>query len=227
MSALKSLILFLILMISSGISLAQDEKKDPKNGISFDLTQMATNELNMSYTRYVSERKSLEFAAGLIYVNEILEELSKDWSTTRYFSEHGFSARIAYKMYKKPVDDSKWRDYIAPAIMYKYLYYNNQWLENEKTDSRTGTKFIECIYQHRFRSKYGLEFLWGKEYHFNRTFVLEMFYGIGLRGTSVLRADILKQDICDSTEIRRLDFEDTRFYVRPALRAGVKMRIAF
>lgn len=165
-------------------------------------------------------------AIGLIYVNSSLEDLAKDMSNTHYFSEHGFSARVAYKLYKRPVEDSKWRDYIAPALTFKYLYFNNQWFTNETTDS-LDNKIEECLYQHRYRSKFGFEFLWGKVYNFNSTFALEMFYGVGLRATTSVRADIYRKDNCDSTQVTYLDFEDSRFFIRPSLRAGLKFRISF
>jgi hypothetical protein len=207
---------------------SQEVAEFKKNAFAFDITQMASNEINLNYEHFFSNRRSLEIALGLIYVNDALEELSKDWSNTHYFSEHGFSVRLAYKLYKRPVEDSKWRDYIAPALTYKYLYFNNQWFTNELTNEKTGTKYDEALYQHRYRSKFGFEFLWGKVYNFNQTFALEMFYGVGLRATSSVRSDLLKQDIADSTEIYVPDYgDDKRFFIRPALRAGLKFRISF
>ena len=197
-----------------------------KNAIAFDITQMASNELNINYERFFSSRRSLELAIGLIYVNSSLEDLAKDMSNTHYFSEHGFSARVAYKLYKRPVEDSKWRDYIAPALTFKYLYFNNQWFTNETTDS-LDNKIEECLYQHRYRSKFGFEFLWGKVNNFNSTFALEMFYGVGLRATTSVRADIYRKDNCDSTQVTYLDFVDSRLFIRPSLRAGLKFRISF
>lgn len=188
---------------------------------------MASNEVNLNYELFFNARKSLELSLGLIYVNDALEDLSKDLSNSHYFSEHGFSFRAAYKLYKRSTDDSKWRDYIAPAIMYKYLYFNNQWFQNELKDSK-GNTYNECLYQHRYRSKFGFEFLWGKVYNFNQTFAIEMFYGVGLRATSSVRSDLLKMDNCDSLEVYVPDYgDDKRFFLRPALRAGAKFRISF
>lgn len=205
---------------------SQEVPEFKKSAIAFDITQMATNEINLSYEHFFSARRSLEFALGLIYVNNSLEDLSADMSNTHYFSEHGFSARVAYKLYKKPVEDSKWRDYIAPAVTYKYLYFNNQWFTNETTDS-SGKKIDECLLQHRYRSKFGFEFLWGKVYNFNSTFALEMFYGVGLRATTSVRTDVSRRDNCDSVAVTHLDYNDKRFFIRPALRAGLKFRISF
>lgn len=218
---------FLVILLYSS-AFSQETPEYKKNAIAVDITQMATNEINLNYERFFSNRRSLEVALGLIYVNEGLVDLSKEWSNTHYFSEHGFSVRVAYKLYKRQLEDSKWRDYIAPAIMYKYLYFRSQWFENEKTDEVTGNKITECLYQNRYRSKFGFEFLWGKVYDFNKTFALEMFYGVGIRATSSVRKDLLKQDICDSTEIYVPNYgPDERFFIRPALRAGLKFRISF
>ena len=84
------------------------------------------------------------------------------------------AARVHYKIFKKPEDDkTKWRDYISPGIAYKYLYYNNQWFENELTDDN-GVTYNERLFQHRFRSKMSLEFIWGKVYEMNQTFAFEL-----------------------------------------------------
>src|SRR5690606_25669694 len=122
----------------------------------------AVNEINISLERFISARRSIEINGGLIYVNEGLVDLSKDWTNTHYFNEHGGAARFIYKIYKRPVDGSKWRDYIAPGISYKYLYYKAQWFENELSDSKGS--YHERIFQRRFRNKFGLEFMWGKIY---------------------------------------------------------------
>ncbi len=207
---------------------AQEVPEYKKNALNVDVTLAATNELNLGYEHFFSDRRSLEVSLGLVYVNEYLEDFSKEWTNSHYFSEHGFSARVAYKLYKRRVEDSKWRDYIAPALVYKYLYFNNQWFENELKDEKTGVKYNECLYQHRFRDKFGFEFLWGKVYEFNPTTSLEMFYGVGLRGTLSLRSDLLKQDICDSTAIYVPNYgDDQSFYLRPVLRVGVKFKVAF
>ncbi len=228
MSFSKVLTSFIVLFWVQFQGFSQEAPEYKKNALAVDITLMATNEINLYYEHYFSARRSLEVSLGLVYVNDFLEDFSKDISNTHYFSEHGFSARVAYKLYRKPVEDSKWRDYIAPAIVYKYLYFNNQWFTNEVTDEVTGLKYDECLYQHRFRDKFGFEFLWGKVYEFNPTMALEMFYGVGLRGTVSLRSDLLKQDICDSTDIYVPSYgDDHSFYLRPVLRAGVKFKVSF
>jgi len=230
MSFYKSLLFFFCLFLIQLTVFSQEVPEFKRNALAIDITQMATNEVNLSYELSFSSRRSLEIALGLIYVNDAIEDLAKDMSNSHYFSEHGFSARVAYKLYRRQVEDSKWRDYLAPAITYKYLYFNNQWFSNELTNEKTGIKYDECLYQHRYRSKFGFEFLWGKVYNFNQSLALEMFYGVGLRATSSVRSDLLKQDICgvDSSIIYVPDYgDDKRFFVRPALRAGLKFRISF
>lgn len=228
MSFYRFLSSFSLLFLVNFQAFSQEVPEYKKNALTVDLTLSATNEINLGYERFFSDRRSLEVSLGLVYVNDYLEDFSKEWTNSHYFSEHGFSARVAYKLYKRPVEESKWRDYIAPAIVYKYLYFNNQWFENELTDEKTGVKYTECLYQHRFRDKFGFEFLWGKIYEFNKTTSLEMFYGVGLRGTVSLRSDKLKQDICDSTEIYVPNYgDDHSFYLRPVLRAGVKLKVFF
>lgn len=212
-----------LLMHTSG---AQEVPVYKKNALALDLTQYGTNELNLNFEHFFSVRRSIEFTAGMVYANNVLAEFGKSWTNSHYFEEHGFSARIAYKLYKPQIEDSKWRDYIAPGLIYKYLYYNNQWFENETSNSK-GDKYTEAIYQHRFRHKFGLEFVWGKVYEMNKSLAFELYYGVGLRGTLSSRTDIQKQDTVGVSKIYDVNFTDDNFYVRPTLRGGVKFRFSF
>ena len=213
-------------LLLASFSRAQEVPVYKKNALILDLTQDGTNELNLNYEHFFSVRRSLEFTAGLVYVNTPLAEFGKSWTNSHYFEEHGFTARIAYKLYKPQVEDSKWRDYIAPGLIYKYLYYNNQWFENETSNAK-GDKYTEAIYQHRFRHKFGLEFVWGKVYEMSKSFAFELYYGVGLRGTLSSRTDIQKQDTVGVSKIYDVNFTDDNFYVRPTLRGGVKFRFSF
>lgn len=202
---------------------AQDIPLYKRNAIAFNLTRSLTNELNFTIEHFFSERRSVEINVGLVYVNNGVESLADDWTNSHYFSEHGFSARMYYKIFKrKDDDDSKWRDYVSPGISFRYLYFNKQWFKNDVTTTKT-----ERIYQSRFRDKVTLEILWGKVYEMNSTFAFEIYYGAGLSGTVVHRTDILKQPDIKSETVIPLNFVDDKFYLRPALSAGVKFRIAF
>lgn len=218
--------LFTLLCLNAQKGFAQEAPVYRHTAIAFDLTQYGTNELNFNLEKFFSIRRSLEISGSLVYVNSPLADFTKSWSNSHYFSEHGFSARIAYKLYKLPVEDSKWRDYVAPVIVYKYLYYNNQWFENDGTKAN-GDKYTEAIYQHRFRHKFGFEFVWGKVYDMNKTFAFDLYYGVGLRGTIVSRTDILRQDTVGVPGVTPLNFTDNNFYVRPTLRLGAKIRMSF
>jgi len=221
-----SIILFVFGLISS-LASAQEAPVYRKNAISINVTRCATNEISLSYEHRFSVRRAIEFNAGLIYVNDGLQEFAKDWVNTQVFYEHGFAARVYYKIFKKPEDDkTKWRDYISPGISYKYLYYNKQWFENEKTDDK-GQVYHERLYQHRFRDKYSLEFLWGKVYEMNQTLAFEFYYGAGLTGTISDRFVIYKQPDDREPEIITVEEYDNSFYVRPSLLVGAKLRISF
>ncbi len=221
-------LLFGTLLLAS-FSRAQEVPVYKKNSISIDLTQCGTNELNLSYEHFFSVRRSLEFTAGLVYVNQPFAEFGRSWTISHYFEEHGFSARATYKLYKQQVEDSKWRDYIAPGIIYKYLYFNNQWFENEteKVDSNN-VKITEAIYQHRFRHKFGIEITWGKIYEMSKALSFELYYGVGLRATVASRTDIYKQDVSGVSPAYPTNYgTDNSFYVRPTLKGGVKFRFSF
>jgi len=166
-------IILLVFSLISHFAGAQETPEYRKNAFSINITRCISNELNLSFEKRLSVRRALEFNLGLIYINDPLQEFAKTWANTQYFYERGFAARVHYKIFKKPEDDkTKWRDYISPGIAYKYLYYNNQWFENELTDDN-GVTYNERLFQHRFRSKMSLEFIWGKVYEMNQTFAFE------------------------------------------------------
>lgn len=219
-------ILFVFSLVSH-FAVAQETPNYRKNAISINATRCATNEISLSYEHRFSVRRAIEFNAGLVYVNDGLQNFAKDWANTQYFYEHGFAARVHYKIFKKPEDDkTKWRDYIAPGIAYKYLYYNKQWFENEKIDEK-GQTYHERIYQHRFRDKMSLEFIWGKVYELDQTWAFEFYYGAGLTGTISDRYVIAKQPDDREQTIITVEEYDHSFYVRPSLLVGAKLRISF
>ena len=206
---------------------AQDAPDYRKNAISINVTRCIVNELNLSYVRHLSIRRALEFDAGYIYINDPIQKFAKTWANTQYFYERGFAARFHYKIFKKPEDDkTKWRDYISPGVAYKYLYYNNQWFENELTDD-ANKNYNERLYQHRFRSKISLEFIWGKVYEVSQTFAFEFFYGAGLTGTLSDRYVYYYQPDDRKSKIIDVNDNDKSFYVRPSLLVGAKMRFSF
>ena len=218
-----------ILFVLSLVNLPANAQETPeyrKSAFSINLTRCAVNELNLSYERRLSVRRAIEFNAGYIYINDPIQEFAKTWVNTQYFYERGFAARVHYKIFKKPEDDkTKWRDYIAPGLAYKYLYYNNQWFEIEKTDD-VGKLYHERIYQHRIRSKISMEFLWGKVYEMNQTFAFEFYYGAGLTGTISDRYVIAYQPDDRKARIDPVEAHDKSFYVRPSLLIGAKLRIS-
>jgi len=95
MSFYKSLLFFFCLFLIQLTVFSQEVPEFKRNALAIDITQMATNEVNLSYELSFSSRRSLEIALGLIYVNDAIEDLAKDMSNSHYFSEHGFSARVA------------------------------------------------------------------------------------------------------------------------------------
>ncbi|HRH64708.1 MAG TPA: hypothetical protein PLU53_00270 [Bacteroidia bacterium] len=226
MNRFLRIFLFLTAFLPFSQLSGQEAPEYKKNALALDLTQYGINEINLNYEHFFSIRRSIEFTASLVYVNDPLAEFGRSFTNSHYFEEHGFGARIAYKLYKPQVEDSRWRDYIAPGLIYKYLYYNNQWFENETTNAK-GDKYTEAIYQHRFRHKFGLEFVWGKVYDMNKSFAFELYYGVGLRGTLSSRTDIQKQDTVGVSKIYDVNFQDDNFYIRPTLRGGVKFRFSF
>jgi hypothetical protein len=206
---------------------AQEVKPSGKLALSFNLTSCYVNELNISLEIFTSKRKSLMFDGGLVFVNEMLEEQTKDWNNSQLFSEHGYTGRFHYKVFSRKDDEAnRWHDYIAPGIIYKHLYYNAQWFTNVLKDKHNA-KYFERVYQSRVRTKFGLEFIWGNVYEMNRTFAFDFFYGGGILATFSQRKII--RTIPDSRKNVTAEINDTdeSFYVRPSATVGIKLRVRF
>jgi hypothetical protein len=172
----------------------------------------------MSFERWSSSRRSIEFNGGIIYVNNFLEDRKDDWNNTTLFSEHGYAGRIHYKIFKRSEDNSRWKDYIAPGIVYKHMYYNVQWFDNNKSGDT-----LQRIYQKRDRDKFGIEFLWGKVYEMSPGLALEFYYGAGIMLTSVTRTISKVQEV-GNPEIINYNSVISSFYVRPTIQVGMKLR---
>lgn len=192
-----------------------------RNAISFNLTRLAVNEINMSFEHWYSSRRSLEISGGLVYVNSFFREQFSEWTNSQPFAERGFAARVHYKIFKRIEGASRWKDYIAPGIVYRYLYYDNQWFESGSFLTLDRVSYAERVYQHRVRSKFGLEFLWGKVYEMNSTLSFDFYYGAGVMFTSSRRFVIASEPYNNDLG------EKTSFYVRPSIQAGIKFRIRF
>jgi hypothetical protein len=229
--------LFILLLISSNIaffagkSLAQDAPAIKSNAISFDLTRLMVNEVNMSIEHFLSARKSLELTGGLIYANEYWQTMFSTWENAVVFYEHGYAFRFHYKVFRRTDSKSDWKDYMSPGIIYKHLYYNDVPIQNEKTDDSSKT-YTENLLQDRVRDKIGVEFIWGKVYEASRTFAFEFYYGAGINATWATRTDHDRYRTYTSSKDAWKsgpypDYVDKSFYIRPTVLVGIKLRISF
>ena len=191
----QHIFLLFILLFSWKPNFSQEAKPYRKNAFSFNLTGCLANELNMSYERYISRRKCIQIDGGIIFVNDFLVDQTESWNNPLVFTEHGYAARIHYKIFSSSENETKkWSDYISPGLIFKHLYYNEHLFTNELND--TSGNYFEYIYQSRIRTKVGIEFLWGKVYELNRIFSFDLFYGGGIVANYVERT-VLKR-ITDS-----------------------------
>ena len=218
--------LFFIFLLGWKSSYSQGANLSAKNSFSFNLTGCFINEINLGFERRISNRKSLEIDGGIIFVNNFLVDQTKNWNNSLAFSEHGYAARVHYKIFAATeAGTKKWRDYISPGLLFKHLYYNELLLTNEFKDYH-GT-FFEYINQSRIRTKLGLEFLWGKVYEVNRTCSFDFFYGGGVVANFVEKKII--QRIPDSRKNEIVDVNKiyNSIYFRPYATLGLKFSIRF
>jgi hypothetical protein len=222
---------FFILILFSILSLegkSQESVPYRKTAISFNLTRLAVNELNISFERFLSQRRSIEFYGGLVYSNSGLQDAIDSWTKDPLFLEHGFDARFYYKVWVRK-ENSKWRNYVAPGLLYKHLYYKELTIQSEiKYDH--ARPYVIDFKQDRTRDKFGIELLWGKVYEASRTFAFEFYYGGGVVATSVERRDYSRfvryiNAADQSMNQNYPQFIDESFYVRPVISLGMKLTL--
>lgn len=206
-----------------------------RNVFTFNLGQYFVNEINLGFERIFNERSGLEFSGGFIYRNDVILSMAKDWSNSQYFYERGFAARITHKTYRKSGSKSGKKSYYAFGLNYQYLYFNNQWFETDKEvkfspdSSSSPITATEEIFRRRFRNRAGIQVTLGNIFPLGNTFAIEFFYGCGVRGILSERYDVARGVEIENEHfiIQTVNFRDQKFYVRPSIHAGVKLRIGW
>ena len=209
-----------------------------KNAFTFNLGQYLVNEINLGYEHLFNEKKSIEFNVGLIYRNELLRKQSEEWTNSQYFYERGFGLKVSHRIYRKGADKASKRNYYSFGINYQHLFFNSEWFETDhqptivikdidNKDSLT-TQGTEEIYQRRTRNRIGIHFISGNIFPLNNNFAFEIFYGIGIRGIFSNRYDIaVANSGFGRTWIYESGNRDEKFYIRPTIHAGVKLRLGW
>ena len=242
---------FLLLFLVAGRAAAQYVSAgEKKNALTFNLGQYLVNEINLGYEHFFSANKSSEFSAGLIYRNPFWIRQAENWSNSQYFYERGFALRLTNKIYRKASERNGRRNYMAYGFSYQYLYIPNEWFDvgEVKSDSAHWFKNVEVegdssritgnvsreIFQHRYRNRFGFQLTLGHIFPAGKTFAFELYYGIGVRGIFSSRFDVDVRDTFEGTS-KPYTFSATyvsntasnKFYVRPSIHAGVKLRIGW
>ncbi len=221
--------LFLFLEAATIVN-AQETAVYGKNAFSINLTRLAVSEINLSYEHFLNSRRSIEFDGGLVYTNDFLNDQIKDWSKSTLFSEHGYTGRFHYKIFKRSEEKTRWQEYISPGIVYKNLYYNDKDLTSIEKLDYFNLRYKETYLQKRSRSIFGVEFLWGKVFEPGRTLTFDFYYGAGINATISKRTDYNRYAnyVNPSNQSRNQsipDFEDKSFYMRPYILIGLKLRL--
>ena len=206
-----------------------------RNAISLNLGQYLVNEVNLGYEHVFKKMNGLEISGGLIYRNDIILDQAKDWSNSQYFYERGFTGKVAYKIYRKNGENSGKKSYYSFGLNYQSLYFNNTWFETDKEvkfkpdSSAASVTAAEEIYRHRFRNRFGLQITLGNIIPLGKTFALELYYGCGVRGITSDRFDVARGVTADGHHVilQTLNFDDSKFYIRPSIHAGVKLRLGW
>jgi hypothetical protein len=230
--------LVLIFITLQATSIAQETPTYRKNSFNVNVTRFITCEMNFSYERFISIRKSLEFTGGIIYVNSFIEAQAEDWNLSPVFSETGYAARFHYKIYRRQDEVTRWRDYISPGLIFKKLEYDLLYITTEiKPDyveeENYTYNYTENFIRSRERYKFGVEFLWGKVYDASRVFALEFYYGAGIVFTEFTRIDYSRVAVYLPVTPPRVtpgnklipDYKIKKSYVRPVIQLGFKLRL--
>ena len=231
---LRVKILLFLLVLFSSFAGAQNNGSNPviRNAISLNVGQLIINEFNLGYEHLFSEKKSIELNGGLIYRNELWRNEAKDWTNSQYFHETGFTSRIIFKIYRKGGINTGKRNYYSIGLNYQYLYFNNEWFETDKDIKvklePSGDEIVtkEDILRHRFRNRIGLQLDMGNILPLGKSFSFEFYYGLGVRGVFSNRFDVARGAKVEDQQLllSTLNFEDQKFYIRPAIHAGLKLR---
>ncbi len=210
---------------------AQEATVYGKNIFSINLTRLVISEVNLSYEHFLNSRRSIEFDGGLVYASDFLGDQIKDWSKSTLFSEHGYTGRFHYKIFKRSEEKSRWQEYISPGIVYKNLYYNDKVLTSDEKLDYFNLRYKETYLQKRSRSIFGVEFVWGKVLEPGRTLTFDFYYGAGINATISKRTDHNRYAnyVSPGNQSRNQaipDFVDKSFYVRPYILIGLKLRLS-
>lgn len=222
-------ILSIILLAFNPESLiGQESTGSSKTAISFNITRMLVNEINIGFERVTSKRKSFEFDGGIIYPNTFFQDAAETFTDDPYFYEEGYAGRFHLK-YWRDRENSKWRNYIAPGISYKHVYYNDYPLSIDKTDSQ-GKPYTETLLQDRVRDKFGVDIIWGNVYEASNSFAFEIYYGAGATISSVKRTDHDRYATYERSSDQAKNssiptYIDYSLYFRPVLLLGFKLVI--
>lgn len=228
----------LIPALQAGAQRAPFETSKQKNALTFNIGQYLVNEINLGYEHFFSEKKSFELSGGFIYRNELLIKQAEDWSNSQYFYEHGFAVRLAHKIYHNIGEKSGKKYYYSFGLNYQYLYFNDEWFKTDRQptvylkdsqghviDKALGT---EDIYQRRYRNRIGAQFLLGNIFPMGNTFAIEIYYGIGVRGIMSNRYDVAVSETgFGKTNVYPSGTRNEKFYIRPSIHAGAKLRIGW
>jgi hypothetical protein len=200
-----------------------------RTAFTFNLTRLMVNEVNFGFEQFVSQRRSIEFDGGVVFANEFLQDAADNLTVDPIFYEHGYAVRFHYKIWHTK-ENSKWRNYIAPGLNFKHVYYNDYAVIIEKVDEsyRPAESYTETLLQDRERDKFGVDFIWGNVYEASRTFAFEIYYGAGLTVSSVRRLDHDHHIVYDNPAI---DYKnktipnsvDHSVYLRPIPMLGFKL----
>lgn len=227
MSSVRSFLFIIILLSARSVTVsAQDSPPYKKMALTFNITRMIVNEINMGVEIFITQKKSIEFDGGVVYANEFMQNAAESFTNDAIFSEHGYAARFHYKFWQRK-EGSKWRIYVAPGVVYKHLYYTDLPVTISKTDNQ-GKPYTETLKQDRTRDKGGLEFLWGNVFEANKFLALEIYYGAGISVTAAERTDYDRyatyERESDQYKNQTLPtYIDNTVYFRPVLNAGFKL----
>lgn len=190
---MKNFLLILILTISSYQGKCQDNLKNVLKVSTFSVIDFLNPSVDLSYERFISEKRSLQFLIGYLLLN------GED-------NSHGFKFRTEYRFYKKS------GLYFAPEIFYMYNHYTTFAAFGKQYDT-TGYNYVDT-----FKIDKQVIALTGKvgyEYRYKH-FCFDIFYGMGIRFRIVKRYNIVLKNPNDEViEPRELNLRLVNDRVNP------------
>lgn len=171
----------------------------------------------ISVEKFIADQKSVELSIGVIFKNNIANDLTYKYLLSDVFWKSGYNLGVSYKHYLS----RKWRSpYISGMVFYKNTQYKNHKWENGYVDAARFEYRNQSNYSHHT----GISLIMGLDTGriFNNKIFTTMYFGIGavyITSTTT----IYQQNAGNFVEHYILPYVEKKNHFIPNLQFGIKL----